>query len=127
MQISLKGRKALITGSTAGIGRATAEGLARAGASIVINGRTTARVNDAVQQMRQAFPESDIRGVAANLSTLEGAEAMIARVPDADILVNNVGTAYLRDYNGIRDIARIPDADWLNLFNLNVIDRKSVV
>lgn len=121
MQISLKGRKALITGSTAGIGRATAEGLARAGASIVINGRTTARVNDAVQQMRQAFPESDIRGVAANLSTLEGAEAMIARVPDADILVNNVGTAYLRDYNGIRDIARIPDADWLNLFNLNVM------
>lgn len=121
MHIELKGRKAIVTGSTAGIGRATAEGLARAGASVVISGRKKARVDEAVQQMRQAFPGSDIVGVAADLATAEGVEALIAQVPDADILVNNVGTAYIRDYNGVEDIAKIPDEDWLNLFQLNVM------
>ncbi len=121
MNIELKGRKAIVTGSTAGIGRATAEGLARAGASVVINGRGSAHVDEAVRQMRQAFPHSDISGVAADLSTTVGAEAVFAHAPDADILVNNVGTAYIRDYNGIEDIAKIPDEDWLGLFQLNVM------
>ena len=101
MNIELKGRKAIVTGSTAGIGRATAEGLARAGASVVINGRGSVRVDEAVRQMRQAFPDNDISGVAADLSTAAGAEAVFAQAPDADILVNNVGTAHIRDYNGI--------------------------
>nr|WP_314582212.1 SDR family oxidoreductase [uncultured Pseudomonas sp.] len=121
MNISLNGRKAIITGSTAGIGRAAAEGLARAGASVVINGRGQLRVDEAVRQMRDAFPMNDIIGVAADLSTVEGVQTLIGRVPDADILVNNVGTAYLRDYGGIEDIAKIPDEDWQSLFNLNVM------
>lgn len=121
MNIDLTGRKAIVTGSTAGIGRATAEGLARAGASVVINGRGDVRVSEAVQQMRQAFPQVDISGIAADLSTASGADALIAQAPDADILVNNVGTAYLRDYTGIADIAKIPDEDWLSLFQLNVM------
>src|SRR3546814_7762029 len=53
MIIDLTGRKAIVTGSTAGIGRATAEGLARAGAAVVVNGRTDARVEDSVRQIRQ--------------------------------------------------------------------------
>jgi NAD(P)-dependent dehydrogenase (short-subunit alcohol dehydrogenase family) len=61
MKIDLSGRTAIVTGSTAGIGRATAEGLARAGASVIVNGRTQARVEQAVQQMRAAFPECAIR------------------------------------------------------------------
>src|SRR5580698_3615799 len=121
MNIELKGRKAIVTGSTAGIGRATAEGLARAGASVVINGRGSARVDEAVRQMRQAFPGRDIAGVAADLATVEGAEALIAQAPDADILVNNLGTAHIRDYNGIEDIVQIPDEDWLGLFQVNVM------
>jgi NAD(P)-dependent dehydrogenase (short-subunit alcohol dehydrogenase family) len=121
MNIELKGRKAIVTGSTAGIGRATAEGLARAGASVVINGRGGARVDEAVRQMRQTFPESDISGIAADLATAEGAEALIAQAPDADILVNNVGTAHIRGYSGVEDIAKIPDEDWLGLFQLNVM------
>lgn len=121
MNIELKGRKAIVTGSTAGIGRATAEGLARAGASVVINGRGSVRVVEVVRQMRQAFPDNDISGVAADLSTAAGAEAVFAQAPDADILVNNVGTAHIRDYNGIEDIAKIPDEDWLGLFQLNVM------
>lgn len=121
VNIELKGRKAIVTGSTAGIGRATAEGLARAGASVVINGRGSARVDHTVRQMRETFPASDITGIAADLSTTEGAEAVFAQAPDADILVNNVGTAHLRDYNGIESIAKIPDEDWLGLFQLNVM------
>ena len=121
MKIDLTGRKAIVTGSTAGIGRATAEGLARAGAAVVVNGRGTARVESAVEQIRQAVPGSDVSGVVADLSTAEGAAMLVAQVPNADILVNNVGTAYLREYNGIDDIAAIPDADWLGLFQLNVM------
>lgn len=112
MQIELTGRKAIITGSTAGIGRATAEGLARAGASVVINGRGSARTDEAVRQMQQRFPDRDISGIAADLSTPEGAEAFFAQVLDADILINNVGTAHIREYNGIESIAKIPDEDF---------------
>ena len=121
MHINLTGRKAIVTGSTAGIGRATAEGLARAGAAVVLNGRGSVRVDEAVRQIRDAIPGSDVSGVAADLSTVEGVNAVFAQVPDADILVNNVGTAYLRPYAGIEDITAIPDGDWLSLFHLNVM------
>jgi NAD(P)-dependent dehydrogenase (short-subunit alcohol dehydrogenase family) len=118
MKIDLSSRTAMVTGSTAGIGRGAAEGLARAGASVIINGRTQARVDEAMQQMRAAFPQAAISGIAADLATAEGANALIARAPGADILVNNVGTAFLCDYNGIDDIAAIPDEEWLSLFQL---------
>jgi len=121
MNIDLKGKKAIVTGSTAGIGRATAEGLARAGASVVVSGRGNARVDEAVREIRQNSSGSEVTGVAADLATAAGVETFIAQVPDADILVNNVGTAYIRDYNGIEDIANIPDEDWQRLFDLNVM------
>src|SRR6185437_3624935 len=111
MIIDLTGRKAITTGSTAGIGRATAEGLARAGATVVVNGRTDARVEEAVRQIRQTVPNADITGVAADMATAEGVAALIAAAPDADILVNNVGTAHIREYHGVNDIAAIPDED----------------
>lgn len=121
MNIDLKGKNAVVTGSTAGIGRATAEGLARAGASVVINGRSAERVDAVVREMQRDIPGAEIRGVVADLTTAEGAETLFAQVPDADILVNNVGTAHLREYTGIEDIAKIPDEDWLGLFQLNVM------
>jgi len=95
--------------------------LARAGAAVIVNGRKQARVDGAVREMRVAFSGSDSSGIAADLSAAKGANAFIAAVPEADILVNNVGTAFLRDYQGIEDIAAIPDADWLGLFQLNVM------
>ncbi len=121
MNINLAGRKAIVTGSTAGIGRATAEGLARAGASVVVNGRTATRVEAAVREMREALPGADIEGVVADLATADGAAMLARTVPEADILVNNVGTAYLRDYQGLESITAIPDEDWLGLFQLNVM------
>ena len=121
MIIDLTGRKAIVAGSTAGIGRATAEGLARAGAAVVVSGRGRGRVDEAMRQIRQAVAGSDVSGVAAGLSTVEGVEALVAQVPDADILVNSVGTALIRDCTGIEGIAKIPDEDWLGLFQLNVM------
>jgi NAD(P)-dependent dehydrogenase (short-subunit alcohol dehydrogenase family) len=115
VKIDLTGKSALVTGSTAGIGRATAEGLTRAGASVVINGRGNRRVDQAVQLIREALPAGDICGVAADLATAEGAEALVARVPDVDILVNNLGTAFPKDF------LETTDEDWLRIFQINVM------
>jgi NAD(P)-dependent dehydrogenase (short-subunit alcohol dehydrogenase family) len=115
MIIDLKDRKAVVTGSTAGIGRAIAEGLARAGAAVVINGRGDAKVNNALAEMRAMFPKAEISGVAADVSTPEGAAQLIAAAADADILVNNLGTARPKPF------AEISDADWLDLFQINVM------
>jgi NAD(P)-dependent dehydrogenase (short-subunit alcohol dehydrogenase family) len=115
MIINLKGRRAVVTGSTGGIGRAIAEGLARAGASVVINGRGEERVAQALHDMRQMFPGVDLSGVAADLATAEGAAAFVAQAADADILVNNMGTAKPKPFQ------ELTDADWLDLFQYNVM------
>lgn len=115
MVIDLKGRKAIVTGSTAGIGRAVAEGLARAGAAVVINGRSEERIFAALREMRMLFPAADITGFAADLATSEGASAFFAQVADTDILVNNLGTARPRPF------LELADSDWLGIFEINVM------
>ncbi|MET0382512.1 MAG: SDR family oxidoreductase [Burkholderiaceae bacterium] len=115
MKIELKGRKAVVTGSTAGIGRSIAEGLARAGASVVINGRTEERVAKALQELRALVPGAEFGGVVADVSTAAGSAALAALVKDADILVNNAGTANLNDFFSQQD------SEWLDLFQLNVM------
>lgn len=115
MIIDLTGKTAFVSGSTGGIGRAIAEGLARAGASVLINGRGEERVARALSEMRALLPEATLDGVAADLATAEGAAAIVARAPAVDILVNNVGTAHPKPF------AEITDEDWLALFQLNVM------
>jgi NAD(P)-dependent dehydrogenase (short-subunit alcohol dehydrogenase family) len=115
MKIELKGRRAVVTGSTAGIGFAIAEGLARAGALVVINGRGEERVAAALKDLRLRLPQAEFDGVAADLSTAEGSSKLASRIADTDILVNNLGTAHL---NGFFDQS---DDEWLELFQLNVM------
>ena len=115
MIIKLKGRTAVVTGSTAGIGRAIAEGLVRAGASVVINGRGEERVTAALREMRELFPSADIEGFAADLATQEGAAAFTAQAADTDILVNNMGTAKPKPF------LELTDGDWRDLFEIYVM------
>jgi NAD(P)-dependent dehydrogenase (short-subunit alcohol dehydrogenase family) len=115
MDLGLKGRHALITGSTAGIGFAIAEGLAREGAGVTITGRTQAAVDKAIASIRAASPDTTVNGVAADCATVEGAAGVFARLPTVDILVNNLGI-YER-----KPFFEIPDEDWTRLFEVNVM------
>jgi len=115
MNIDLKGKTALVTGSTAGIGHAIASGLASAGASVVVNGRTEAKVEAAVAKITKAVPGSKVRGIAADVATAAGCDTLAAALPDPDILVNNAG---IFEPKGFFDI---PDADWSRFFEVNVM------
>jgi len=115
MRIDLTGKKALVTGSTSGIGRATAASFARAGAEVVINGRDGRRVADAVKELRAETGSEQVTGVAADVGGADGAAALIAEVPDVDILVNNAGIF------SATPVFEIPDAEWLRFFEVNVL------
>jgi len=115
LELGLEGRSALITGSTAGIGYAIARGLAAEGARVTITGRTQQRVDDALARLEKDVPGAAADGVAADCAAAEGAQAVFARVPDVDILINNLGI-YER-----KPFFDIPDADWLRFFEVNVL------
>jgi NAD(P)-dependent dehydrogenase (short-subunit alcohol dehydrogenase family) len=115
MNLQLNGKKALVTGSTAGIGFAIAALLAREGAHAIVNGRSAERVAAAVSRVRAESPSATIDGVAADLGTAAGTKRLIAAVPDVDILVNNVGIFEPKPFE------TIPDADWLRFFEVNVM------
>jgi NAD(P)-dependent dehydrogenase (short-subunit alcohol dehydrogenase family) len=115
MDLGLRGKRALVTGSTAGIGFATARQLAEEGAAVVVNGRTATRVDEAVRAIKAALPGADVRGVAADLGTAEGCASVAAAHPDIEVLVNNVGIFEPKPFE------EIPDADWLRFFETNVL------
>lgn len=115
MNLGLESHHALVTGSTAGIGFSIALGLAREGARVTINGRTQTAVDAALARLRSEVPQVRADGVAADAATAAGAEQVFARVPEVDILVNNLGI-YER-----KPFFELPDADWLRLFEVNVL------
>ena len=115
MNLELIGRRAVVTGSTAGIGLAAARMLAAEGARVVINGRTAARVEEAVGTIVDAVPDADVRGIAADLGTAAGCATLVREVPDTDILVNNVGIFAPQEFGDITD------ADWMRFFEVNVL------
>ncbi|MCQ0011289.1 SDR family oxidoreductase [Actinomadura madurae] len=115
MDIDLTGRTAFVSGSTQGIGRAIAAGLARSGATTVINGRSGKSVAEALGALRDELPGADLRGVAADVATAEGARALLAELPSADILVNNLGIFEPRP------VLELDDAEWRRYFEVNVL------
>lgn len=115
MDLKLSGKVALVSGSTGGIGLAIATTLAQEGATVIVNGRTQERVNQAIDQIRQSVPAADLQGIAADLATQTGAETLLQQVPEISILVNNLGIYSSKDFS------EISDEDWMNIFEVNVM------
>ena len=114
MDLQLNGKRALVSGSTAGIGYAIAERLAEEGAHVIVNGRTQAAVDKAVAALKAATGGT-VEGFAGDLSTAEAAEELVKRYPSVEILVNNLGIFEAKPFE------EIPDADWLRFFDVNVL------
>lgn len=115
MHIDLKGKTAIVTGSTRGIGYAIAAGLAGAGATVVITGRKQADVDQALGKLRGQAPGAQVRGVAADLGNAEGFAVLQKAEPVADILVNNLGIFKLQPFT------EIPDEEWTRFFEINIM------
>ncbi len=113
MDLQLKDKLALVTGSTAGIGLAIAASLAAEGAQVIVNGRDEKRVNAAMEGIRRAHPRANLAGLAADLAQPRGAEETIKRFPEVDILVNNLGMYEHRPFE------EITDAHWQAIIEVN--------
>lgn len=115
MKIDLAGKTAIVSGSTAGIGLAIAMALAETGADVIVNGRSQARVDEAMAYIRTRMPTARLRGVPADLGTKEGIDGFVRLVPQADILVNNLGIFEQKPF------LETPDEDWQRFFDVNVL------
>ena len=115
MDLKIAGRRALVTGSTAGIGYAIAEGLAREGAHVVVNGRKADSIESAIARIKKAVNSAKVTGVVADAASVEGAKTIVGLAPDVDILVNNLGI-YKR-----QGFFETPDEDWMHFYEVNVL------
>jgi len=115
MDLQLKDKISLITGSTAGIGYAIALQLAKEGATVVVNGRTAERVNSAVTTIKAESGNGQVSGIVADLTDTASIQAMISKLPHVDILVNNVAIFEPKAF------ADITDEDWLRFYEVNVL------
>jgi NAD(P)-dependent dehydrogenase (short-subunit alcohol dehydrogenase family) len=114
MNLQLEGKRALVSGSTAGIGYAIAEALAREGAAVVVNGRSQPSLDEACTRLRHDTA-GHIAGFAGDLGTAAAADALARTHPDIDIVVNNLGIFEPKPFE------EIPDEDWRRLFEVNVL------
>jgi NAD(P)-dependent dehydrogenase (short-subunit alcohol dehydrogenase family) len=115
MDLNLQDKTAFISGSTAGIGFAIAERLAREGARVIVNGRTQKRVAFAIQSLHKNVPHAKIEGIPGDLGHKKGCAALVRQLRDVDILVNNLGIFEPKPFE------EIPDEDWLRFFEVNVM------
>src|ERR1700704_691983 len=106
MDLRLTGKLALVTGSTAGIGYAIAEALAREGARVIVNGRTAKRVEQAIKQIRSSVPQAQLGALSSGPGNAAGVHAAVQRFPEVEILVNSLGIFDQKTFE------QIPDEDW---------------
>ncbi len=115
MDLELTNKKTLITGSTAGIGLATATLLAKEGASVYINGRTQQRIDEAIRKIKNEVKDANVQGIAADFSKVNDVNNLIKQLPEIDILINNVSIFQPMPF------VEIPDEDWLRFYEVNVL------
>ncbi|GHO48075.1 SDR family NAD(P)-dependent oxidoreductase [Ktedonospora formicarum] len=115
MDLQLKGKKALVTGSSLGIGKAIAASLAHEGALVVLNGRSEQNVRKAAQELQANDPQAQFATLVADLGTSEGCERAIKEQPDVDILVNNAGLIEASDF------FETTDEQWRKIFEVNIM------
>jgi NAD(P)-dependent dehydrogenase (short-subunit alcohol dehydrogenase family) len=115
MNLELENKKALVTGSTAGIGFAIASRLAREGAEVWVNGRTQERVEKAISEIEKHFPDARLHGIAADLGSAAGCAEVVRQLPEVDVLINNLGIFEPKAFE------KISDAEWEKFFAVNVL------
>lgn len=115
MEMGLKGKTALVTGSTKGIGKAIALELAREGANVVINGRQAETTLQVVAELQEKFPETMPQAAAYDLSKTTERAGLFQEIPKVDILINNMGIFQPMDY------FEISDDTWERFFKVNVL------
>lgn len=115
MDLKLNNKTALVTGSTDGIGFAIAEGLLKEGTKVYINGRAQNKIDEAITKLKEAIPGADVEGIVADFCKVEEINALIEKLPNVDILVNNVGIY------GDQPFEDTQDETWFNDFNVNVM------
>lgn len=115
MDLELAGKLALVTGSTAGIGLAVVEGLAAEGARVIVNGRTGARVDAALETIRRSHPDAQLEALVGDLATADGAAEATRQFPDVDVLVNNLGVYEPKPFEDITD------EDWTAIIETNFL------
>lgn len=115
MNLELNNKRAFISGSTSGIGFATAENLLKEGAEVIINGRSQKSIDEALTRLRKVVPNGKVTGLAADFSDVNSVNQLIEQLGTIDILINNVGIYEPRDF------VEIPDEEWYRFFDVNVM------
>jgi len=114
MDLQLKGKTALITGSTSNIGYATAEALLKEGADVIINARSKESVDKAVASLKASTGRTP-KFFVGDMGKAEDTTRLAKEFPNVDILVNNVAMFSMKDFMSATD------QDWESIYEVNVL------
>lgn len=115
MDLKLENKTALVTGSTLGVGFATAKKLCDEGVYVYINGRNKQNVQEAINKIKSHNQNAKVEGIVADLSSKEGCDKLIKQLPRVDILINNLGIFEPKEFTSLEE------DDWLKMFNTNIM------